>query len=212
MPKKFDFSVKDYNDLCNFLKTIGFRVSKKSDWLFAQATKNLKSPRKQGGEKISYVYEANGYRVIVQTTFDAKTKKIVESASGWVLVVDIAEEKRVWSTYPFYRTEGFLEKLKTFAKIAQFQVDHRPICSCETPMDLVPSAGFKEYIWSCGSPKNHNIEVPGVGFFENMKYEKYLIKFFLDFLNSKKPYHDKLKKQGLAPGRAKEKRISWEEN
>jgi hypothetical protein len=118
-----------------------------------------KSRNYQEPGEICFVYQpplkrivaGNDYKVIVCST--KRRVGWVGKDSGWVIIIDRAENK-VYTSRPFIRrSENFFDRLFLEARIARWRVLQRPIeCpqGCKAPMLLVHRRGrLKSCYWKC---------------------------------------------------------------
>jgi hypothetical protein len=90
----------------------------------------------------------NGYTVKVRTTYDPIAKSAIQSANGWVFILD--GDKKLYTDRPFNRTENFLQNLVESAALARLRVLHRPNCVvCRAAMDILKGQYPKQRYWGC---------------------------------------------------------------
>lgn len=107
--------------------------------------------------EIGFIFEANGLKVVVWTTWEKADSmtRIRNSDAGWVIILD--NERTVYFSHPIHRTKNFLQNLLYQVQIAWWRVLHRPKCpECDEFMDIAFGKGLKSRYWKCSRRLRHS--------------------------------------------------------
>ena len=157
----------------------------------------LKPPYHREGHEVCFVFEANGYKVVVWTTYlrDAKTARKMDTGRGHIRMGDNA----LYHDHPKHRTKNFLENLLLAATIAQARVLNRPLCpTCDAYMQMKRGKGLKSRFWECAMSA-HPRPVR-MSWDHNLPPE--ILKVVKRIRKKREPYRKKLARQGKKPGAA----------
>lgn len=162
----------------------------------------LSAPSPRKGRETGFTFTANGFTVLVWTTF--LTRKARNRDAGWVLIKEGDEVK--YFSHPMHRTKNFLHNLIWHACIARLRVKNRPLCpKCHAFMDIARGKGLKSRYWQC---KRHKAE--------SLPWDYGLPQEALDFLYPQRKqrarYRKKLRAQGKPQGTALKRRRKWKIN
>lgn len=116
----------------------------------------LKAPRKTNGREVGFRFDANGFTVIVWSTFDAKNWEFRKKGTdaGWVLIRK--GDKVKYFSGRIIRRDNFLKNLCAYAWISRLRVMNIPNCEiCNYRMDIVKGKGFGSRYLSCPNWQNH---------------------------------------------------------
>lgn len=191
------------------LRKMGFRRITRKDWKFARDSQELKVPRTREGYEIGYVYYANEYKVYVWTTLDAATKLPFQQDSGYVLIVG-EDNKRLYSSPRLHRTKHFISRILSYAWIAKWKIDNRPLCSeCSEPMKIVRGKHLKQRFWKCENRRDHDLhESVSVGW--DYKVPEKAQKFLDSKRRKRAKYRKARRKAGKSTDTQMLKRKTWE--
>ncbi|HUY62196.1 MAG TPA: hypothetical protein VMV50_00145 [Candidatus Paceibacterota bacterium] len=205
MPAKVLPSSEEFERSCRWFEARGFRRVSRQEFKKDFVRLGLKAPSPREGREAGFVFHANGLEVVVWTTFLPRENYARGQDAGWVLIKEGDDVK--YFTHPLHRTEGFLRRLRTHARIAQLRAMNRPLCpECHARMNIVRGKGFKARYWRCARPGNHKEAV-------TLPWDYGLPAAAVDFLTSERKrrarYAKKLAAAGKKPGTALRRRRGW---
>jgi hypothetical protein len=158
MPKKVLPSPEDFSFLDHELKKQGFRRISKREVGKQFRHLSLRPPRarRRSGREVGYVFDSNGLRVWVWTTWLADEGHARESDSAWVLIS--CDDEAVYYDTPTHRTKNFVKTLINRAWIAKWRVESRPNCDkCGRFMKVTNHRGRpKSRFWVCENTHEHS--------------------------------------------------------
>jgi hypothetical protein len=166
---------------------------------------SLQAPSPRKGRETGFVFSANGYEVVVWTTFLEREGCAREQDAGWVLIKD--GDVVLYFARPHPRTKNFFHTLLMDAALARLRVLGRPLCPlCGARMNITNGKGLKSRFWQCKRPQYHKKP-------QNASWDHGLPQEALDYLKPirerRRKYRAKLQKEGKAPGAALQRRIGW---
>lgn len=207
--KKFELTREDYIFVVATLLSWGFKRITRKDSQRTFKRLDLSPPREITGAEAGFIYTANGYSVVVWITYLEAEGKWRDTGTDacWVLIREGDREK--YFAKPMPRIPGVIVKMLSYAWIAKWKIDNRPLCDhCKAYMHIKRKKGGRQYYWIC---ENNHSHVGGKPKFKswdcNLPPKAQL------FLNKRreltKKYKDRLKKENKVVVPAAVKRKRW---
>ena len=204
MPKQILPDANAFAEFRQRMQKRGFRQLGRGEFATDFQRLELRAPSPREGREAGFIFAANGYQVVVWTTFVESVQAARPQDAGWVLIKQ--GDRVLYFARPLHRTENFLRNLLLAAAIARVRVLHRPLCpTCGAFMDIVPGKGLKSRFWSCSRPAHAKPE------FLSWDYglSPTVLKYVQEIRDRRKPHTKKLRKIGQKPGMALLKRRGW---
>src|SRR5690606_37802215 len=110
------------------LEEIGFKQKLSNDMqrIFERLGLELKRLNSKTKKEVGFEYSKNGLTVHVWTTWVAEDNAMNEQDSGWVLITE--GDTAQYFAKPYKRCAGFIQRILSYAWIAMFKVENRPLC------------------------------------------------------------------------------------
>lgn len=161
----------------------------------------LEPPSPREGREVGFLFEANGYKVVVWTTYLREAKIARKSDAGRVLIR--RGDSALYHDRPKHRTKNFLHNLFLAAVIAQARVLNRPLCpKCHAFMHMKNGKGLKSRFWECAM----SAHARPIRLSWDHGLPPDLLKEVKRIRQKREPYRKKLALQGKKPGAAMLKR------
>lgn len=204
MPKQVLPNAESFASFRKSMLARGFREIYRDEFVKNFTRLELRAPSPRRGREVGFIFSANGYDVVVWTTYIEAEQMARKSDAGRVLIKD--GDRVVYHSRPKHRTKNFLHNLLLAAAIARSRVIHRPLCpKCGAYMHVRPGKGLKARYYRCQA-SSHPTPV-------NLPWDHGLpdevMKKVIKSRRDRKPHVDKLAAKGLKPGAALKKRRKW---
>lgn len=182
----------------------GFRKRSRKEFRSDFRRLEPKPPSPRPGREAGFTFSANGYEVVVWTTFVESAQVARNRDAGWVLIKE--GDEVLYFSRPIHRTKHFLHNLLLQASIARARVLHRPLCpDCSASMDIVAGKTLKARFWKCTKPAHRKpVHLPW-----DYGLPMEVLPYIAKIRQARKRYRQKLKAQGKKPGVALLKRKGW---
>jgi hypothetical protein len=178
-----------------------FREMTRQEFRSEYVRQGLEPPYPRDGREVGFTFEANGYKVVVWTTYLRDAKMARKSDAGRVLIR--SGDRVLYHDHPKHRTKNFLDNLFLSAIITQARVLNRPLCpKCHAYMHIKQGKGLKSRFWECAMlahPRRVRLSWDH-GLSPELLAEVKRIR------QKREPYRKKLARQGKKPGVAMLKR------
>ena len=148
MPKQCLPELDDFADFKEELLQRGFREISSYEFSLQFRRLKLTAPRPRFGRELGFTFHANGYTVVIWTTWLKEKQVAREIDAGWVLIAE--GDEVLYFSHPIHRTKNFFYNLLMQSRIACWRVRHRPLCpECQNFMNIVRGKAMKQRFWEC---------------------------------------------------------------
>jgi hypothetical protein len=157
MPKQVLPSEEDFQRMSAVLKEWGFRNYLASEVWSELRRLQLVSPRRQPGREEGFTLSANGYEVIVWTTWIQKEGRARPKDSGWVVIKRQGRTKGIYFAKR-HRTKNFVKNLLNDAWLAKTRIVELPLCpvlGCRERMEIAMGEPIKSRFLICRNRSAH---------------------------------------------------------
>jgi hypothetical protein len=202
MPKQVLPSRAEFDSFDVKMRHLGFRQITRGEVRTDQTRLGLKNPRIRLGREIGFVLAANGYQVVVWTTFLHNEGVARKSDAGHVMIKE--GDTVLYHFHPTHRTKNFLSNMLTKANIAKERTLCRPLCpKCQAYMDIKRGKGLKARYYQCS--KGHS----KVNVSWDFGLHPSVLKEVEKLRRRRESYRKLLLKSGKKPGVALSRRKRW---
>lgn len=205
MPKQILFGEVEFEKFRKSMLARSFREITSGEFRSDFIRLNPEPPSFREGREVGFTFKANGYEVVVWTTYIEANKIARKSDAGRVLIKD--GDDVIYHSHPMHRTKNFLHNLLLSAAIAKERVLNRPLCpKCGAYMHVKKGKGLKARYYQCTRRYAHSKPV-------NRSWDyglpEIVLKEVLKIRKRRLPYVKKLAAQGKKPGAALKRRRKW---
>lgn len=157
MPKQVLPNEKAFQYMNAKLKGWGFRNFTAFEVWSDLKRQNLVSPRPYPGREEGFTLSANGYEVVVWTTWIVKERQARKKDSGWVAIRKEDTKKALYFAKR-HRTKNFIKSLLNDAWLAKTRVLNMPLCPvtrCSQRMEIGRGKALKSRFLICRNRESH---------------------------------------------------------
>lgn len=208
MPKKCLPNPEDFIEFAEELLRRGFRRLSTAEFWTSFRSLKLTAPRPRFGRELGFIFEANGYTVVVWTTWLEENQVVREEDAGWILIAE--GEKVLYFSHPLHRTKNFIFNMLMQARIACWRVRNRPLCpECQNFMSIARGRALKQRFWECNSTRLHK---DGRKKFTSWDFglPEEALEYLKPIRKRRVKRYAKLRAEGKEPHQAMLKRKRWE--
>lgn len=202
MPKQVLPSRAEFDSFDVKMRHLGFRQITRRETLVSHTRLGLRNPRKRPGREVGFIFEANGYIVVVWTSFILEEGTARKTDAGHVMIK--GGDTVLYHFHPTHRTKNFLSNMLIKANIAKERALCRPLCpKCHAYMDIKRGKGLKARYYQCS--RGHS----KVNVSWDFGLHPSVLKEVEKLRRRRESYRKLLLRSGKKPGAALSKRKHW---